>query len=139
VESHFLACKSQLDQVVYSVLRVEQFATAQELFFRIKAGEQDFAAAAKAYSQGAETATGGLIGPMALSQPHPLVASKLQSAQVGQLIPPFQLENWTVLLRLEQLIPAKLDAPTRQKLLDNLFQTWLKATVDGLLQQVNQA
>jgi parvulin-like peptidyl-prolyl isomerase len=129
VESHFLACKSQLDQVVYSVLRVERFPTAQELYFRIKAGEQDFAAAVREYSQGAEAATGGLVGPMPLSQPHPLVANKLRSAQVGQVLPPFQLENWAVLLRLNQVLPAKLDAPTRQKLLDHLFQTWLKATV----------
>jgi parvulin-like peptidyl-prolyl isomerase len=130
VESHFLAVKSQLDQVVYSVLRVEQFATAQELYFRVKAGEQDFAAAVREYSQGVEAATGGLVGPMPLSQPHPLVASKLRSAQLGQVLPPFQLENWVLLLRLEQVIPAKLDEPTRQKLLDNLFQTWLKSAVD---------
>lgn len=133
VESHFLACKSQLDQVVYSVLRVEQFATAQELYFRVKAGEQDFAAAVREYSQGQEAATGGLVGPMPLSQPHPLVASKLRSAQIGQVLPPFQLENWVVLLRLDQVIPAKLDEATRQKLLDNLFQTWLKATLDEAL------
>jgi parvulin-like peptidyl-prolyl isomerase len=134
VESHFLAHKSQLDQVVYSVLRVEQFATAQELYFRIKAGEQDFAAAVREYSQGAEAATGGLVGPMPLGQPHPLVASKLRSAIVGQILPPFQLENWVLLLRLEQVIPAKLDETTRQKLLDNLFQTWLKSVVDQAMQ-----
>jgi parvulin-like peptidyl-prolyl isomerase len=137
VDSHFMACKSQLDQVVYSVLRVEQFATAQELFFRIKAGEQDFAAAAREYSQGAEAVTGGLIGPMPLSQPHAIVASKLQAAAIGQLLPPFQLENWAILLRLEQVIPAKLDEPTRKKLLDNLFQTWLKGTVSSFLSQGN--
>jgi parvulin-like peptidyl-prolyl isomerase len=133
LESHFLAVKSQLDQVVYSVLRVEQFATAQELYFRVKAGEQDFAAAVREYSQGAEAATGGLVGPMPLGQPHPLVASKLRSAIVGQVLPPFQLENWVLLLRLEQVIPAKLDEPTRQKLLDNLFQTWLRSAVDAAM------
>jgi parvulin-like peptidyl-prolyl isomerase len=133
VASHFMADKSQLDQVVYSVLRLDRFDMAQELFFRLKAQEQDFAAAVRQYSQGPEAAVGGLIGPIPLSQPHPLIASKLQTATIGQVIAPFQLDKWVILLRLEQLIPATFDAAARQTMLDGLYETWLQAAVDALM------
>jgi parvulin-like peptidyl-prolyl isomerase len=134
LEAHFLTCKAQMDQVVYSVLRVRDVATAQELFFRIQSGEEAFAKLAAAYSQGPEAQTGGLVGPMPLSQPHPALAQRLRSAQSGSLIAPFQLGEWVLLARLEQLIPARLDAATQQKLLDSLFQTWLQAAVQTAMQ-----
>jgi PPIC-type PPIASE domain len=133
VASQFMANKSQHDQVVYSVLRLDRFDMAQELFFRLKAQEQDFAAAVRQYSQGPEAATGGLIGPIPLSQPHPQIGSKLKSATIGQVIPPFQLDKWIILLRLEQIIPAEFDAAARQALLDRLYETWLQTTVDALM------
>jgi len=40
LESHFITQKPHLDQVVYSLLRTRDLGTAQELYFRIKAGEQ---------------------------------------------------------------------------------------------------
>lgn len=133
VASQFMADKSQQDQVVYSVLRLDRFDMAQELFFRLKAQEQDFAAAVRQYSQGPEAATGGLIGPIPLSQPHPQIGSKLKSATIGQVIPPFQLDKWIILLRLEQIIPAQFDATARQAMLDRLYETWLQTTVNALM------
>jgi parvulin-like peptidyl-prolyl isomerase len=135
LESHFLACKSQLDQVVYSLLRTKDFAIAQELYFRIKAGEESFAEVAQAYSQGPEAQTGGMIGPMALTQPHPTLAAQLRSAQPGELLPPMRLGEWIVIVRLEQLIAARLDESTRRTLLDQLFQTWLQSAVSQLMLQ----
>jgi parvulin-like peptidyl-prolyl isomerase len=133
VESHFLTCKAQLDQVVYSLLRTKDFAIAQELFFRIQAGESSFADVARTYSEGPEAQTGGLLGPMALTQPHPALATRLQSAQAGDLLAPFRLGEWIVIVRLEQLIAARLDEPTSRTLLDQLFQTWLQDCVSQLM------
>jgi hypothetical protein len=33
--------------------------------------------------------------------------------------------EWWVILRLEKFMSAQLDAPTRQRLLNELFQKWL--------------
>jgi len=40
-----------------------------------------------------------------------------------------QLGEWAVILRLEQRISAKLDAAMEQRLLDELFDSWLQAEV----------
>jgi parvulin-like peptidyl-prolyl isomerase len=133
LESHFLAHKAQLDQVTYSLLRIQDFAMAQEIFFRIQSGEQSFADAVREYSQGAEVETDGVIGPTSLSQPHPLLAARLKSAQVGQVLPPVKVGDWAVVLRLEQYLPAQFDTSTQQKLLEHLYQSWLQESVQKLM------
>jgi glycosyltransferase involved in cell wall biosynthesis/parvulin-like peptidyl-prolyl isomerase len=134
LESHFRQLKPQLDQVVYSLIRIRDGAVAQELYFRLLEGEQSFAEVAKQYSQGLEAQTGGLIGPVALSTPHPQLARILALSQPGQLSPPTNIGDWWLILRLEKFIPAQLDEPMRQRLLNQLFSTWLKEQ----LQQVSQ-
>lgn len=125
LESYFLQYKSQLDKVIYSLIRTSDAEVAQELYFRIKAGEQSFAEVAKQYSQGQEAETGVLLGPVPLGQPHSAIASYLAISQPGQLWPPMQLENWVVIVRLEKLIPAQLDDAMRSSLLNHLFEQWL--------------
>ncbi|NJP11800.1 MAG: peptidylprolyl isomerase [Leptolyngbyaceae cyanobacterium RU_5_1] len=126
LESYFLQRKSQLDQVVYSLIRVRDVNIAKELYFRLKANEQPFAELAQQYSQGPEAQTGGLIGPKAMSAPHPKLANLLRSRQPGQLSPPFRIEDLWVIVRLEQFLPAQLDESMQQRLLNELFALWLQ-------------
>jgi parvulin-like peptidyl-prolyl isomerase len=107
LESHFLTHKSKLDRVIYSLLRTDNAEVASELYFRIKAKEQSFAELAREYSLGPEAQTGGLLGPVQLSQPHPVLAKMLISAQPGQLYPPTRLGEWFVILRLEKRLCRK--------------------------------
>lgn len=126
LESYFLTHKSKLDKVIYSLLRIDSAEIAQELYFRISAGEQTFAELARSYSTGPEAQTGGLVGPVELSTPHPDLAKILSMSQPGQLWTPTRLGEWFVIVRLEKLIPAQLDEAMRQQLLDSLFETWLE-------------
>lgn len=125
LESYFLIQKPQYDQVTYSLLRTPDPEVAQELYFRIKGGEQTFAELAQTYSDGPEAESDGVIGPVPLSQPHPAIAEKLRHSQIGLVHPPTKMGEWYVLLRLDALIVARLDPAMRQKLLDELFETWL--------------
>ena len=43
LESYFLERKSQLDKVIYSLIRTEDHEVAQEFYFRLQEGEQTFA------------------------------------------------------------------------------------------------
>jgi parvulin-like peptidyl-prolyl isomerase len=125
-ESYFLNRKGQLDKAIYSLIRTSDLGIAQEIYFRLIDGEQTFAEIARQYSQGAESQTGGLIGPVELSIPHRAIAQILSSQPLGQIYHPVQLEQWYVIIRPEQIIPAKLDEPMRQRLIDELFQIWLQ-------------
>lgn len=124
LESYFMNYKTKLDKVVYSLIRVKNAEIAQELYFRIQAGEQSFADLAREYSQGPEAQTNGLLGPVELGTPHPTLAQLLSMSQPGQLWPPTRLDEWLVIVRLEQRIPAQLDEPMRRLLLNRLFESW---------------
>ncbi len=125
VESYFLKRKAQLDRVVYSLIRVDKAELAQELYFRIQENEDSFRELAMKFSQGAEAQTGGLIGPVEINAPHPKIAQILNSCQPGDLVPPTRVGEWIVIIRLENFIPAKLDPPMRQRMLDEMFRQWL--------------
>lgn len=130
LETYFAKRKKDLDQVVYSLIRTKNTGIAQELYFRILEGESDFKELAKKYSQGIEAETQGLIGPVDLSVPHPQIAQALANSEPGKLLEPMRIGEWIVIIRLENLIKAKLDKPTARRLLDELFQQWLQEQLE---------
>lgn len=129
LESYYLKRKRQLDKIVYSLIRTKNPGQAQELYFRISEGEKEFSELARQHSQGAESETGGLIGPVELSTPHPEIAQKLMTSQPGQVLPPMRIGEWVVILRLEKYLAAQLDENMKRRLLDELFNTWLNETI----------
>jgi len=102
VKTHFLRRKARLDRVTYSLIRVKDEDLAWELFHRIQANEHTFHDLARTHSEGHERESGGLLGPVPLSQPHPYLAELLRISQPGKLWTPKKLEGWWVVVRLEQ-------------------------------------
>ena len=132
VEAHFTQRKDKLDRVIYSLIRVQDAKMAHEIYFRIQEGEESFSQLARKYSLGPEAKTGGYIGPVSISIPHPTIRRMLLGSTPGQLWHPIRLEKWIVIVRLEELIHAELDANMRGKILDELFNMWLKEEVKKL-------
>jgi parvulin-like peptidyl-prolyl isomerase len=132
-EQRFLARKNQLDQAIYSLLRVEDASLARELYLRIAEGEADFAELAATYARGPEQATRGVIGPVPLLQAHPTLAEKLRTSRPGELNPPLQIEQWWLVLRLESLRPASFDEEMRQRMQHELFEEWVEEEVRSQL------
>ncbi|NJL82190.1 MAG: peptidylprolyl isomerase [Chloroflexaceae bacterium] len=126
LESYFLERKRGLDRIVYSLIRTQDAGVAQELYFRIQEGESNLPDLARQYSQGSEAQTGGLIGPIEISAPHPKIGQLLATSKPGQILPPTRIENWWVILRLEKFIGAQLDEAMRLRLLEERFQQWLR-------------
>ncbi|MEA5581867.1 peptidylprolyl isomerase [Nodularia harveyana UHCC-0300] len=127
LESYFSQRKPQLDRVIYSLIRTNDMGIAQEIYFRLQAGEQTFGELAQEYSQGPEAQTNGLVGPVELQTLHPVLAKILTSSQPQQLLPPTPIENLIVIIRLEKLLLTQLDNSLRQRLLNERFHTWLQA------------
>jgi parvulin-like peptidyl-prolyl isomerase len=135
LESHFLKRKRQLDRVIYSLIRTKDKGIANELYFRIKEGEQSFADLAREYSEGPEAVTGGLMGPIELSTLHPILAQLLHNSPVGEVQPPVPLGEWLVIRRVEKFIPAQLDDFMRQRLLQENFEAWFQEQIKQLSHQ----
>ncbi len=129
VESYFSQRKTQLDRVVYSLIRTNKAEIAQELYFRIQEKENSFRELAMEYSLGSEAQTGGLIGPVEINAPHPKIAQLLSTMKPGQIVPPTRVGEWIVIIRLENYISAELDAAMRQRMLESMFREWLNEEI----------
>jgi parvulin-like peptidyl-prolyl isomerase len=129
LESYFMKRKPSLDRVIYSLIRTPDLCLARELYFRIQEGESTFAELARQYSQGPEAYNGGVLGPVPLSQPHPAIARLLSVSEEGQLWGPCQIADWYVIIRLEKMLPTRLDEAMQQQLLDEQFEQWLQEQI----------
>ena len=132
-EQRFLARKQQLDQVVYSLLRVESGPLAQELYLRIAEGEADFAELAAQYAKGPERTTRGVVGPVPILQAHPALAELLRTSRPGQLSPPIMIEKWWLVVRLEVMRPASFDDAMQERMSRELFEEWVEEQVSQLV------
>ena len=136
LEPLFLERKSNLDRVIYSMIRVRERAKIFELHLRLEEEEATFADLASKYSEGPEQQSNGLIGPMELGRINPLLGERLRISTPGQLWPPFEGEGWWVLLRHERHLPAKLDQPMQQRLLNEMYETWMREQVSAALDEL---
>ena len=89
---------------------------AYELYLQIESEEADFTLLARKYSSEGNTNKMGIIGPQSIGNVHPVLKEKLMTAKKGELLNPFQVDKWWVILRLEEKIEAKLDDLLGQKL-----------------------
>lgn len=131
LESYFLQRKRDLDKVIYSLLRTKDRDMTQELFFRIREGEQPFAELARQYSEGAESETNGLTGPVELGTLNLKLADLFSILPIGQA-EPFALGEWYMVVRLEKRIPAQLDDAMRERRLQEQFEVWMRSQIDQL-------
>ena len=136
VESIFLSKKENLDRVMYSLFRTKEKAKATEIHLKILEQEDTFADLASEYSEGIEQQINGLIGPIEIGRINIQIAERLKISNKGQLWEPFQVDDWWVLLRLERLIPAKLDDRTRKKITQDLYDEWIDIQVDECLESL---
>ena len=139
VERIFLETKDQRDRVVYSLLRLQDRAAAEELYLRLEEGDATFTDLCEQHSSGPERDTGGLIGPLPLSRLHPQLAELLRISQPGQLWKPMLVENFWVVIRLDKRLPAQLDQAMEQQIRDECFEQWVKQQLDQFMAAYHQA
>ena len=132
IPTHYLRRKADLDKVIYSLLRVKDEYLANELFLRLKNKENTFEEICKEYSEGPEKKTGGKIGPVSLSQAHPLLSKLLQVSNPKQLWPPKKLGDWWLVVRMEKLISTELTDELKERLIFELGEEFL---IDSLKEE----
>ena len=135
LEETFLSSRGGRDQVIYSLLRVRNAGLARELWIRLEEGETTFAEAAHQYGVGEEALRRGVIGPMQIGLLQPQVLQEiLRSLRPGELSAPRQLGEWHVLMRLEQLQPARFDEEMREQMQQEALDEFLQERVKCVLQ-----
>lgn len=130
-EARFLDRKTELDRVVYSLIRLADEGMARELFLRLDEGEASFADLAAQHSEGPERSTRGVVGPVPLTQAHPQLVERLRTAPVGVVQEPFRIEQWWLVVRVESFTPATFNGEMADQMSEELFEEWLEAEVES--------
>tara|TARA_Y100001968_G_scaffold231492_1_gene214261 strand:+ start:1013 stop:1741 length:729 start_codon:yes stop_codon:yes gene_type:complete len=137
IPSYYLKRKTLLDSVTYSLLRVKNENLALELYLRIKENEFSFKEIASNFSEGPESKTGGLIGPIPMKNV-PLILSKLfQISKSGQIWQPRKIEEWWIIVRLEKIKSTKLDDNIKNLLSIELGNDFLNKEFERINQSNN--
>ncbi len=139
LEQYFLQRKRTLDQVVYSIIRTPNPGLTQELYFQAKEQESSFADLARNHSQGPEALTNGIVGPVAVMTLPPQIIQKLVGLQPGGISTPINFQDQWMFVKLESWLPAQFSDRTKQVLLNELFETWLREQIAQQLPQVAQS
>ena len=136
VEARFLDRKPNLDIVTYSLIRTNDAYQARELYLKIKEEGADFGFLAEKYSDGIEKSSRGVIGPVPLAQAHPRVVSELRAAKPGEVRAPINVEGINLILRLDSLKNAKLDAAMEQRMATEIFDEWINEQTDATVEKI---
>ena len=135
-EARFLERKNELDQVVYSLLRLKNSFLARELYLQIESEESNFSDLAKRYAEGPERNTNGIVGPISLTQAHPVLVEKLRVAQPGVLLEPFPIADWWLVVRLERYSPATFTDEVSDQMCREMFNAWIAEETTSTLSRL---
>tara|TARA_Y100001978_G_scaffold199788_1_gene214788 strand:- start:5216 stop:5938 length:723 start_codon:yes stop_codon:yes gene_type:complete len=130
IPSYYLKRKPLLDLITYSLLRVKEESLALELYLRINEGEEDFRDLSKTFSEGPESKYGGKIGPVNVKHTHPILAKILLISEKNQLWLPKKIDEWWIIVRLEELINTELNENLAMMLAYELGENYLNNQSD---------
>lgn len=130
VEAFFLQRRADLEQVVFRMIRVRDQGLADELYLRLVDDQASFGDLAEAHSFGDERWARGLVGPLPIDRPHRSIRTVLERLAPGDVHPPFVVDDALLLIRLDHRLPARLDEPLRQRLLAEMLEADLAATIE---------
>ncbi len=136
-ESRFLVQKERLDRMVYSLLRLENQSQALEFYLRIANQESNFSDLAGQHSMGNERNTNGVVGPVPLTQAHPILSEKLRASKPGQLLEPFRIDQWWLIARLEKFSPATFDETMADQMSMELMKEWVDQETSRKLNELD--
>jgi parvulin-like peptidyl-prolyl isomerase len=135
-EAHFLKRKEDLDVASCSLIRVSDENLAFELFLRIEEDPHSFESVARTFGEGPERLQAGKITGQNLSGMEPALANLLRRSRPGQVSEPIQIQNWWILVKLEELRLARLNDEMRQRMCQELFEEWLNREIDTIIQSI---
>jgi parvulin-like peptidyl-prolyl isomerase len=132
LQEYFIERKLFLDRVVLSRILVNDRELAEELATQIEEGAS-FEQLAREYSIADDRVLNGMMGPVSRGVLPDMLRAAVDSASLGELIGPLELEGRWLLFRVEQFLPASLeDAQLKLALQNELFEQWIAKEIQTM-------
>ncbi len=133
IENHFLKRKDELDLYKYNVIRIDNSDLAHEIYFQLEGEESNFRKLSNQYSLDKDVLPDGIVGPKNLVGTHPEIKEKLRNYDIGNLIKPFQIDKWWLIIKILDRRKAKLDKNTRRIMALELCDIFIQDKVSELI------
>ena len=134
LQDYFLQQKEFLDEYTFNILRVNDSYLAKELYFQIDSEESDFNKLSQSYSFYSSLYPKGIFGPTNLKGFNPIIKNKLINATIGNLMHPFEVDNWWLIIKLIEKKDAKLDTMTSKMLLKEIFDKFINKLLKNFIE-----
>ena len=135
IENHFLKRKDELNLYKYNAIRVNGSDLAHEIYFQLEGGESNFFDLSRAYSLDKKIFPDGVVGPKNTVGLHPVIKEKLRTYDNGDLIKPFQIDKWWLIIKLLERKEASLDQKTSKQMALELCEIFVHDKVNDLIKK----
>ena len=78
----------------------------------------------------------GIFGPKNLKGFNPIIKNKLINATVGNLMHPFEVDNWWLIIKLIEKKDAKLDTMTSKMLYKEIFDKFINKLLKSFIEDL---
>ena len=132
----FIKNKSSYDKVTYALIRNSNSQLAKELYLQIEAKEANIYDLAAKYSEGDEKFSKGIVGPVPISQSHEIIRQKIINSKEGELLEPFKIESWWIVLKLEKIFQTAFSDQIEFNICRDLFEKSVLKTSMLIIKQI---
>ena len=123
-QSLYLQHKERFDTVTYDRLQAADPDVMQEIYFRLKDGEESWDGLARQFPGAGPEAT-ARRGPVPVAEVEAPVLEVLRQSEPGRVSRPLQLGDQVIVVGLHQFQPSTFDDSLRTVLLRQAFEDWL--------------
>ena len=134
LEEYFHKQKELLDEYTFNIIRVKENDLAHEIYFQLDSEESDFLKLSQRYSFYSSLYPKGVFGPRNLRGVNSIIREKLINSSNGNLIMPFQVDEFWVIIKLIKKKKAKLDNKTTKMLLTEIFDNFINKLTQNFLE-----
>ena len=136
VKSLYLQHKDKYDLVTYRILQSINCDLMQEVFFRIKDGEENWQSLSRQFHPNDPNAD-GRIGPVPVSSIEPELLEALRQAGERRVLGPLPLGKYMVVAELESFQASQFDDQLRRRILQQELDTWLDGECAKMLKKIS--
>ena len=134
-QSLYLQHKDQFDLVSYYRLESSNADVMQEIYFRLKDGEESWDGLARQFPGAPADAT-ALQGPISVAEVEAPILEVLRESEPGRVLRPLRVGSQTVVTALEKFQPSTFGDEVRTALLRQAFDEWMSQECSKMLNKI---
>ena len=122
-QSMYLSKKENYDLIKYNRLQSDNPDVMQEVYFRLKDGEETWENMIKQFKS-IDPKNNGIIGPIPLKNVEKELVKSMKESGVNKITRPINIGSSYIIVMLDSMQTKKFDERLREKILKDKFEEW---------------